>query len=92
MIQPAEDQDIRNEIKLSMSLPWQKRPFYATKAIDTTPVGVRRDRRSKGLLRSIRRHYWHLSDAIEVFLWLIVAFMVATLGIMCFAGVEALFR
>lgn len=45
------DEDIREEVKESMRLPWMKRPYIKTNAINTTPKSVRLERRNRKLLR-----------------------------------------
>jgi hypothetical protein len=61
------DDDIREEVMESMKLPWQKRPFYATEAKTTTPHRPGVDRRSGGILKRVRRFYWHVTDVLGFF-------------------------
>jgi hypothetical protein len=84
--------EFREAMKTSMKLPWMKKPFYATNAKDTTPHRTGIDRRSTGILKRLRRIWWHWSDSLGLFLWLVAALLVSVMAWMCFVGAESWFR
>ncbi len=80
--------ELREGLKRSMSEPAKMRPLYSRRATDTTPVGARRDRRHRKLLR----FYYHLTDDLGAFLWLIVALIVSVGAWVAIAQVLGWFR
>lgn len=77
----AYEEEVKEAMKESARLPWTPRPTYTTNAQDTTPKGPKLERRGPTLVRRLRRHYYHLSDALGLFLWAIVVMMVSALAI-----------
>lgn len=71
------EKEVEDAIKESMRLPWTPRPSYPTKAQNTTPKGPKLERRGPTLIKKMRRHYYHISDALGLFLWSIVIVMVS---------------
>lgn len=89
------DKDIHEEVKKSMEIPFTSlnrrivlRPLYSTKADSQLAHRPGHDRRAKGLLKRAKRVYWHYSDDIGFFLWIIVGFMVAVMAWGAFVGFE----
>lgn len=77
------DRDIEIEVKESMRLPWMKKPFYQTRAKDTTPEW--RPKRKGSLANRLRRSWYDFCDD-----WGDVALcvMIAAIGfaaILCYA-------
>lgn len=68
------------------------RPFYTNKAQDNASHRPGYNRRSTGLLRRLRRVWYHASDSLGTFLWVVVGLMFAVLTVMAFVGVESWFR
>lgn len=57
-------------VKHSMSLPWTPHPLYSTRAQDTTPKSVRKERRKRKLMR----FFWHLRDDINLAIIMLAMF------------------
>ena len=78
----------REAMKTSMEKPMMREFTLTHMSRTTAPLGALRDRRSRQPLIRMRRIWWHLSDSIGLFLWLVVGLMVAVMARGCFIGFE----
>lgn len=68
------------------------RPLYSNKAENHNSHRPGVERRSKAILKRVRRLWWDLRDDIGLFLWLVVGLMLSVLAWGAFIGFEGLFR
>jgi hypothetical protein len=77
------DREYTEGVRKSMSEPFKPlnrivlRPFYTSKADNQPSHRPGRDRRATGILMRLRRFWWHWSEDIGMFLWMIAIVMMA---------------